>query len=223
MARQPQPGQRRVTKQSRQPRTKPNASPYFGLDQSAWAAKTLELIEHHPANLDDLVTVVLRSWASIFESSLGSGFKIGTHIFPRPQILGFLLHELVPLEFEHRFPGLWRRDANIDEKDLVYVNDDRMSVEMKTSSSSNQIFANRSYGQQNQARGKKDKSGYYLAVNFERWDDAHGLPKIRLIRFGWLDHSDWHSQQMASGQQASLPPIVENLQLLTIYDESQGI
>ncbi|WP_419917159.1 ScaI family restriction endonuclease [Candidatus Poriferisodalis sp.] len=223
MESQPQPGQRRVTRQSRQPRTKPRASPYFGLDQNAWAAKTLELIEHHPANLDDLVAVVLSSWASIFQSSLGSGFRIGTHIFPRPQILGFLLHELVPLEFEHRFPGLWRRDASADEKDLVYVTNDSMSVELKTSSSSNQIFANRSYGQQNHTRVKKDKSGYYLAVNFERWDDADGLPSIRLIRFGWLDHSDWHSQEEASGQQASLPPIVENLQLLTVYEERRSI
>ena len=222
MGMQPQPGRRRVTERSRQPREKPSGSPYFGLDQSAWAAKTLELIEAHPARLDDLVAIVLSSWSSIFESSLGSGFRIGTHIFPRPQILGFLLHELIPLEFEYRFPGMWHRDTEVGDKDLVHVADHTMSIEIKTSSSPSQIFANRSYGQQNPSPGKKDKSGYYLAVNFEHWNDTDGLPKVRLIRFGWLDHSDWRSQREASGQQASLPPVVENLQLLTILDGSQG-
>ena len=183
-----------------------------------WAAKTRELIAAHPADLDDLVNVVLNSWASIFESSLGSGFKIGTHIFPAPQILGFLIHELVPLELERKDPGAWRRDSRASEKDLVFLADKRMSIEIKTSSSKNQIFANRSYGQQNNSREKKAKSGYYLAVNFEKWDDSNGHPMIRLIRFGWLDHTDWHSQKEESGQQSYLPPIVENLQLLTIYE-----
>ena len=205
-----------MTSRSLQPRTKPLSSPYFELDQTEWAEKTLELIEAHPADPEDLVSVVRNSWTSIFGSSLGSGFKIGTHIFPRPQILGFFLHELVPLEFERLYPGVWRRDSGAGEKDLVYVADDDMSIEIKTSSSKSQIFANRSYGQQDASQGKKDKSGYYLAVNFERWQDASGLPRIRHIRFGWLDHVDWHSQERASGQQASLPPVVENLQLLTI-------
>ena len=96
-----------------------------------------------------------------------------------------------------------------------------MSIEIKTSSSKSQIFANRSYGQQNDSPGKKDKSGYYLAVNFESWKDSIGQPEIRLIRFGWLDHVDWYSQEQASGQQASLPPVVENLQLLIAYDQSE--
>lgn len=216
----PQPGRRRITKNSRQPRNKPQGSPYFELDQEEWAAKTQELIEDHPANLDDLVSVVLNSWASIFESSLGSGFKIGDDICPRPQILGFLLHELVPLEFERLNPGTWRRDSGASEKDLVFLADKSMSIEIKTSSNKNQIFANRSYGQQNESKGKKDKSGYYLAVNFESWKEADGQPKVRLIRFGWLDHTDWHSQKEESGQQSSLSPIVENLQLLIIYEEN---
>ena len=216
MASQPQVGRRTVTSRSLQPRPKPRSSPYFGLNQTGWAEKSMELIEAHPVDPEDLVSVVRNSWTSIFESSLGGGFKIGTHIFPMPQILGFLVHELVPLEFENLYPGVWRRDSSVGDKDLVYVADDDMSIEIKTSSSKNQIFANRSYGQQNASQGKKDKSGYYLAVNFERWKEASGLPRIRLIRFGWLDHIDWHSQTRASGQQASLPPVVENLQLLTI-------
>ncbi len=215
---EPRPGRRAVTPRSRQPRDKDSSSPYAGLAPSSWVDKTIDLISAHPASLEDLVSVVARSWTSIFESSLGSGFKIGTHIFPRPQVLGFLLHELVPLEFERLHSGEWRRDSGAGEKDLVYVPDDAKSIEIKTSSSKNQIFGNRSYGQQNASQGKKDKSGYYLAVNFERWQDAEGLPRIRLIRFGWIDHTDWQSQKEASGQQSSLPPLVENAQLLTIYE-----
>lgn len=188
-----------------------------------WAARTRELIRAHPADLDDLVSVVRTAWASIFESLLGSRFKIGEHIFPAPQIMAFLLHELIPLEFADRHSNVWRRDSGAGDKDLVYIADPKMSIEIKTSSSESQIFGNRSYGQQNVSQGKKDKSGYYLAVNFERWRDADGRPKIRLIRFGWLDHTDWHSQREASGQQASLPPVVENLQLLTIYDGMRGV
>ena len=222
MAIEPRIGRRAVTRRSRPPRIKPDYSPYFGVDQEAWAEKTRDLILAHPADLDELVSVVLKSWSSIFESTLGSGFRIGTDIFPRPQILGFLLHELIPLEFERLRPGVWRRDAGAGDKDLVHVDDDTMSIEIKTSSNKGQIFANRSYGQPNDSQGKKDKSGYYLAVNFERWEDSSGLPRVRLIRFGWLDHVDWHSQVQASGQQASLPPVVENLQLLIIYDWSEG-
>lgn len=214
----PQPGRRRITQKSRQPRNKPQGSPYFELDRKEWATKTQELIETHPADLDDLVNVVLDSWASIFDSSLGSGFKIGKQIFPAPQILGFLVHELVPLEFERLNPGAWRRDSSASEKDLVFLADKRMSIEIKTSSSKNQIFANRSYGQPNDSEGKKAKSGYYLAVNFESWKEADGLPRVRLIRFGWLDHTDWHSQKQESGQQSTLSPILENSQLLIIYE-----
>jgi len=215
----PRPGRRAVSPRSRQPREKSSTSPYFGLETARWVDKTLGLISSHPASLEDLVLVVTRSWDSIFESSLGSGFKIGTHIFPSPQILGFLLHALIPLEFQQLDPGVWRSELEKKDKDLVYVSDDSKSIEIKTSSDKKQIYGNRSYGQQNDLQGKKDKSGYYLAVNFERWKDTVGrLPRVRLIRFGWLDHTDWYSQTAASGQQASLPPVVENFQLLTIYD-----
>jgi len=89
LAIEPRIRRRAVTRRSRQPRIKPNFSPYVGIDQEAWAERTRDLINAHPADLDELVSVVLKSWGSILESTLGSGFKIGTDIFPRPQILGF--------------------------------------------------------------------------------------------------------------------------------------
>ena len=68
--------------------------------------------------------------------------------------------------------------------------------------------------------GKKSKSGYYLAINFEKFEETEELPQIRLIRFGWLDHTDWIGQSAASGQQARLPKEVENGKLVVIYKKS---
>ncbi len=110
-----------------------------------------------------MVEVVLQSWNDIFDSKLGpKGFQIGKHIFPKPQIMGFLLHELIPLEFSARYPRLWRGEQTASDKDLVYIPDPQYSVEIKTSSDSKNIYGNRSYAQESDSAGKKSKSGYYL-------------------------------------------------------------
>src|SRR5437667_261612 len=77
------------------------------------------------------------------------------------------------------------------------------------------IFANRSYAQA-PSDSKKSKSGYYLAVNFEQFSESVSQPKIRMVRFGWLDHSDWIGQRAETGQQARLNPATESLKLLRI-------
>jgi len=162
------------------------------------------------------VNVVLEVWDSIFESSLG-GFKIGTDIFPVPQTMGFFLHELIPLKLAATYPE-WRRDGRSDEKDLVYIPDSKNSIEIKTSSHPNQIFGNRSFGLENPGRGKKAKDGFYLTVNFQKWSDARaGRPQITVIRYGWLDHTDWVAQTAQSGQNSTLPAQVYNTQLLTLF------
>lgn len=100
--------------------------------------------------------------------SIGRGKTlIGVHVFPRPQIMGMFLHELIPLEFAERYPDIWRREQSVDEMDLVYIPDipdTEQSVEIKTSSSASRIFGNRSYAQSGKLL-KKAKSGYYLTVN----------------------------------------------------------
>ncbi|MGW0560047.1 ScaI family restriction endonuclease [Streptomyces sp. NPDC003016] len=198
-------------------RPKLPSSPYFGWDSDDWPEVTRELLAAQPLSGEALVAAVLSSWDSIFESRLGSGFHIGREIEPTPQIMGFFLHALIPLELAKGDPG-WRADLDSSEKDLVYVPDQKYSIEIKTSSHRDQIFGNRSFGVDNPGRGKKAKDGYYVAVNFEKWSDAPGrLPRIRLIRYGWLDHTDWVAQKSQTGQQSSLPGIVANTQLLTIY------
>jgi ScaI-like restriction endonuclease len=217
-------GGRRALARSTSPRAKEASSPYFGVPESGWERVTRDLIENHPLGSDEIVDVALKAWSDIFESSLGSGFRIGKDIFPRAQIMAFFLQDLIALEFERTRPTEWRAERTAADKDLVCIADDRFSVEIKASSHRSRIFANRSYGQPEESAGKKLKSGYYLAVNFDPWPgDLTGprerqiRPPIRMVRFGWLDHSDWLAQAAATGQAASLPAAVENSQLLTFY------
>lgn len=200
------------------------ASPYVGLDPSQWRARTEAVIAGHPLAPEGAVEATLAAWDSIFQSSIG-GFFIGQDIFPKPQMMGFFLHELIPLELAKRFPGQWREDRRSDEKDLVYIPDPSFSVEIKTSSNPSKIYGNRSYAQKATARqAKKEKSGYYLAVNFQPFKftgddnvDKSVQPRILKIRFGWLDHDDWTGQAAQSGQQASLSPEVEAGKLKVIF------
>lgn len=191
-------------------------SPYENLAVSEWHERTLELIAQHPLDPNEIFEVVHEVWSSIFDSGIGSKpFKIGKELFPRPQVMGFFLHELIPLEFGYRYPGVWRREETTDEKDLVYVPDTNYSVEIKTSSSKNKIYGNRSYAQKT-SKSKKSKSGYYLAINFQKTTKTIIEPQITLVRFGWLDHDDWIGQAAASGQQARLSSDVESYKLLTL-------
>jgi hypothetical protein len=196
-----------------------NVSPYKGLKIIQWRKKTLRLIEAHPIKVAEFVEVTLDVWEDVFRSGIGrKPFRIGVDIFPKPQIMGFLLHELIPLEFARRYPSDWRGEFGGRDKDLVYVPDAQYSVEIKTSSHPSKIFGNRSYAQESEST-KKSKSGYYLAVNFGKCEKCENpvQPKILRIRFGWLDASDWRGQKAASGQQANLAPEVEEAKLIEIF------
>jgi hypothetical protein len=140
--------------------------------------------------------------------------------------MAFLLEELIVAEAAARFPQVWRGCRAKNEKDLVCITDDSLSVEIKTSSHSSQIFGNRSYAQPS-AKGKKvkSKSGFYLTVNFGRFgkedledDDVDRTPPaLRKIAFGWLDHTDWIAQTAATGQQARLGPNVYEQKLIQFF------
>jgi hypothetical protein len=190
-------------------------SPYDGVPVSGWKKITDSLISNHPLSVEEIRAVVLNAWEQIFTSKIGDKpYYIGKDIFPKPQIMGFLLHELIPLEFEKKYPAKWSNDEGGSDKDLVYIPDNSFSVEIKTSSNPKSIFGNRSYAQESK-NGKKSKSGYYLAINFEKFSDSE-KPRITKIRFGWLDHEDWMGQKSATGQQARLSRDVETYKLLEI-------
>ena len=79
------------------------SSPYAGKNPKDWSAVTKILIKKHPLSTQEIKEVVLQSWNDIFQSKIGKrGYKIGKDIYPKPQILGFFLHELIPLEFGKR-------------------------------------------------------------------------------------------------------------------------
>jgi hypothetical protein len=207
---------------------KPSTSPYSGVDLTdarALAVRTGELLARYPASASEVIDVVLSSWDALFNSQIGPA-RIGRDIFPSPQVLGSFMHELVPLKMRELLGADWRGDQVASEKDIVNVKDGRYSTEIKTSSSTRQIYANRSFGQPDSEASKKEKSGYYLAINFEGWQrQVDGTvvtshkPSVTLLRMGWLDHTDWYAQLASTGQAASLPPKLENCQLLTIYSK----
>lgn len=180
------------------------SSPYAGVKPADWLRVTEQLVAAHPLSGDQIVAAVVDAWSSIFENSRIGNLRIGTDFFPQAQSLGIFLHELIPLEIAKHAPG-WRRGAGKNEKDAVYESDRHFDFEIKTSSSTAKIFANRSYAQP--AEGGKERAGYYLAVNFQSWDKAGDeTPQLKLIRFGYLEHSDWIAQTSQRGQQARLTP-----------------
>lgn len=192
-------------------------SPYNGLDSTNWINVTKQLIKEHPLEPDEIVEVVLAAWESIFKSKMGTkGFHIGKQIFPKPQIMGFLLHELIPLELSAKYPKKWRGEKDASDKDIVYIPNEYYSIEVKTSSNPNHIYGNRSYAQAT-TKGKKSKTGFYLAINFEKFSKTIDRPNTRLIRFGWLDSDDWIGQKANTGQQSRLPKEVETCKLLELY------
>lgn len=191
-------------------------SPYAGLPVDQWETRTRQLITEHPLKPEEILEVVIKAWQDIFVSAIGTrAYRIGVDVLPQPQVMAFFLHELIPLEFTYRYPQQWRRENSADEKDLVYAPDPLYSIEIKTSSSPRAIFGNRSYTQDTVST-KKIKSGYYLALNFEKFSSHNLNPKITLVRFGWLDHADWIGQRAASGQQARLNPDALRYKLLQL-------
>lgn len=191
-------------------------SPYKGVDVNNWANVTNNLIKDHPLKEDFLIKTILDSWASILNTTIDI-YTIGKDIFPSPQTMSFFLHELIPLKIQQRYPDEWRTEITSADKDIVCIKDPKYSIEIKASSSKRNIYGNRSYSQKTDV-SKKSKSGYYLAINFEKYDDkSTNSPKITMIRFGWIDHGDWQGQKTSSGQQARLSPDVELRKLKIIY------
>lgn len=181
-----------------------------------WGKITNTLIKKHPLSEEEIVSVILKSWSDIFNSKIGS-FQIGNEIFPTPQIMSFFLHELVAHYLSLNHKGVYKVGVEKHEKDIHHLNNPGLSVEIKASSHPNQIFGNRSYAQPNSGSGQKDKNGYYITINFEKFSSANKRPEILIIRFGYLEHSDWIAQTAATGQQARLSPDVYKYKFKTLY------
>lgn len=198
------------------------SSPYKNLELSEWKNKTIDLVDNHPIDTREIVEIVLDAWERILTTKIGGELQIGVDVFPSPQILGNYLHELIPVLLSKKYINLWRKEIYKFDKDMVYIPDNNFSVEIKTSSSANNIYGNRSYGQENSDNNSgKSKSGYYLTINFEKFDPKNKSisPRVKKIRFGWIDHSDWKAQKSQTGQQASLSIDARDNKLLLLYNK----
>lgn len=194
-------------------------SPYEGLDENEWLAKTQELVNSHPL-IKEIKDVVFQSWNDIFNSKIGS-FGIGKEIFPSPQILSFFLHELVARYLSLKYPKRYKVGELKHEKDVHDIENPSLGIEIKASSNLTQIYANRSYAQPSSASETKDKNGYYLTINFQRISRLNPRPKITIIRFGYLEHKDWIPQKSPTGQQARLSAEAYQYKLIEIYRDTK--
>lgn len=190
-------------------------SPYINKDINNWLEITDRLISNHPLKQEKIIEIVLKSWDWIFKSKIGK-FYIGKDIFPTPQIMSFLLHELVALALANEFKSVWKKGVTKNEKDLVYCPNSDFSIEIKASSDKQHVFGNRSYAQEESSTSIKTKSGYYITINFEKFNQQI-KPEIVLIRFGYLEHTDWIPQSSATGQQARLSLNSYKYKLRKIY------
>lgn len=189
------------------------------MPEEEWKSLTEDLIDEHPLKVEEIIDVILKSWEDILITKIGGKLLIGKDIFPSPQIMGNYLHELIPIALEELLPGEWKKDTLKTDKDIEYLLDDQYSIEIKTSSSRNGIFGNRSYAQANNKTGKS-KSGYYITINYDPFNKkaTDVKPRIRRIRFGWLDYTDWIAQKAPSGQQARVDINSRDKKMKLIYD-----
>ena len=93
-------------------------SPYFGKTVAEWSAITDQLIANHPITPDEIIETVLKSCDDIFNSKIGS-FSIGKEIEPVPQIMSFLLHELVAHYLTLKHPGIYKVGTLKSEKTFI--------------------------------------------------------------------------------------------------------
>ncbi len=190
--------------------------PYKDRPISEWQAVTDKLISEHPLDKQEIVAIILHAWGEIFNTNIG-GLKIGTDFMPNPQMLGFFIETLTAVFLAKKYPAIWKHGKSKEEKDIVCLENHYFSIEVKSSSSAKQIFANRSYAQEQSDSAKKDKNGYYLTINFEK-KNVPILPKIMLIRLGYIEHSDWRAQESEKGQQARLSPEVYKHKFMVLYE-----
>ncbi|MDT5158177.1 MAG: hypothetical protein QOH51_2534, partial [Acidobacteriota bacterium] len=176
--------------------------------------KSRELVLQHPLSIELLRDIAISCWGILWQTKIGDGataFRLDEVEVPST-VIGYLFEKLFARELAARLPTDWRGGQSKEEKDIVCLSDPRFSTEMKTSGQLGlKIFGNRSYGQKTEDAlvSKPEKSGYYITVNFYK-------KALSLIRFGWIDVSDWKPQKSETGQAASLVPEVYESKLLEI-------
>jgi hypothetical protein len=188
-------------------------SPYQNQPTSKWAEITHNLIKNHPLKISDIQTAAEAAWDRLWKTTVGDttlGFPF-KEADPPATVVGYFFEKLFAKELATRFPRTWRGGKG-SEKDLHCLVDSTKSVEMKASGQLGyKVYGNRSYGQkiENTDAAKKDKSGYYITINFFE-------QTLTMLRFGWIDADDWQAQKSATGQMAGLGEDVYKYKLQSI-------
>ena len=132
-------------------------------------------------------------------------------------VVGYFFQKLFSHELAYRYPNKWRGEKNKEDKDIVSIDNEKFSTEMKSSSQIGyKIFGNRSYNQDLQENNQsiKNKSGYYITINFVG-------QTLTLVRLGWIDEEDWVGQKAQSGQSATLKEEAYKYKLIEINGKYQ--
>lgn len=175
-------------------------SPFEEIPKEQWKDKRDELIEEHPLSISDVRNLVLNSFEKLKKTTIGDpndGIRLFDDVEPSAQVQGDFLEVLMAKTLSEG--NQWRHGTEA-EKDFIFEPEVRYSTELKSSGQEGktEVYGNRSYAQRvDENDAKKSKTGYYITVNFY-------LNKVYLIRFGWLDFSDWTGQESESGQSAHL-------------------
>jgi hypothetical protein len=147
------------------------AIPYAHKPVSKWLEITRTLVESHPLKTAELLDTATTAWATLWQTTVGTGavaVKLSDLRVPAT-IVGYFFEVLFARELQRRAPTLWRGNLSKDEKDLVYIPDPGLSVEIKASGQAGfKVYGNRSYGQKSERAvpAKKEKSGFYITINF---------------------------------------------------------
>jgi hypothetical protein len=194
-----------------------STSPFYKRPKSVWLDITKQLVDRHPLKPAVLLELATTTWNTLWQSTVGEGalaVRLAELRVPAT-VIGYFFEVLLARDLARRQPGVWRGNQSKEEKDLEYVPDPALSVEIKTSGQAGfKVYGNRSYGQKSTSElgAKKEKSGFYLTVNFfER--------NLTLLRFGWIDADDWRPQRAATGQMAGLGEAVYDYKLIPILGD----
>jgi len=191
-------------------------SPYKDRPKEEWLSITNKLIKKYPLSTDEILEISLLSWGKLWTTKVGNTINLNEVELPAT-VIGSFFQKLFAHELASRYPTKWRGERNKEDKDIVYIENDLFSTEMKSSGQMKyKIFGNRSYNKesQNTDNSLKNKSSYYITINFSG-------KILTLIRLGWIDKDDWISQASENGQAATLNQNTYKYKLIEINGEYQ--
>lgn len=193
-------------------------TPYKNQAEDDWLSITHGLVRNFPITKEKIVEIVVTSWDDFYSSKIGlTELAIGRDIFIPAQATGVILEKIIASKLSRHNPKIWVGGTEKNHKDIENLEDSQFSFEIKTSSSQNGVYGNRSTGFRS-GSSKKVRSGYYLVVNYLLPTESEPERKIRKIRFGWIDDDDWVGQKQSSGQQASIGSKLAKLKLIPIFE-----